>query len=128
MKALDRSKAYVLAWAADGAGGDRVSRKEPPLHLLEKMGRGRLAIVTSALCLLPALLVKRGEKTWTGPFSIATGDAAFDAEAGPELEQQARANFEAFLKATSEELDAAIVLYEAHLRFCGVQVDAGSIH
>jgi hypothetical protein len=104
--------------------GGPMSRPTPPLEVLEKMGRGNVAVFTSIACLSAALAVQRGDDT---PPTIETieGDEPMPNEVKAELVVRIERIRREFLGATPEILQAAIDLYVAHLKYCGFRAEWG---
>jgi hypothetical protein len=100
-----------------------MSAKHPPLDLLVRMGRSNFNVMTSIACLTAALAVQR--KDFTAPEIETIGGEPLTPEAKARILAAIERVRESFLTASPDELQAAIELYVAHLKFCGFSAEWG---
>lgn len=97
-----------------------MSATKPPQHLLERMGRGRIAELSSIACLAGAVGVKRGRVT--GLQDLAGDLTPEEQRSFLEVVERAR---QMFIDQPEDEVQAAIDLYTAHLRWLGLAIEMG---
>jgi hypothetical protein len=87
------------------------------------MGRSNLNVITSIACLTAALAVQR--KDFSAPTIETIGGEPLTPAMKAQIVEAIERVRQDFLTASPDELQAAIELYVAHLKYCGMNVEWG---